>query len=158
MLMNGVLLGAVLGVYANEGVAVVLLGWVFPHGFIELTAICIAGGAGFGLGSALLMPGRRTRGEALMERGRTFLSLIAGTALMLVVAGLVEGFYSPLELRAVWKFAFGGATAVLLALYFGLGGRGAAARAAAVPAAPAAPVARGPGRAAAPAATAAPAP
>ncbi len=123
LLLNGIGLGAVFGVYANEGVPLVLLAWVFPHGFIELTAICIAGGAGFGLGSALLMPGRRTRAEALMERGRTFLSLIAGTALMLIVAGLVEGFYSPLQLPAVWKFAFGGATAVLLVVYFGFSGR-----------------------------------
>ena len=123
MLLNGVGLGAALGAWTNEGVLGVILAWVFPHGFIELTAICIAGGAGFGLGSALLMPGRRTRAEALMERGRAFLSLIAGTALMLVVAGLIEGFYSPLELPAAAKFAFGSATAVLLVLYFGLGGR-----------------------------------
>lgn len=144
LLLNGLSLGAVFGVYANEGVPLVLLAWVFPHGFIELTAICIAGGAGFGLGSALLMPGRRTRAEALMERGRAFLSLIAGTALMLVVAGLVEGFYSPLELPAVWKFAFGGGTAVLLALYFGLGGRGLARRSDAPVAVAAATAARAP--------------
>ena len=134
LLLNGISLGAIFGVYANEGVPLVLLAWVFPHGFIELTAICIAGGAGFGLGSALLMPGRRTRAEALVERGRAFLSLIAGTALMLVVAGLIEGFYSPLELPVVWKFAFGGATAVLLVLYFGFAGR----RSAPLPGAPAA--------------------
>ena len=140
LLLNGIGLGAIFGVYANEGVPLVLLAWVFPHGFIELTAICIAGGAGFGLGSALLMPGRRTRAEALMERGRAFLSLIAGTALMLVVAGLIEGFYSPLQLPAVWKFAFGGATAVLLVLYFALAGRRPARR----PKAPAATAARAP--------------
>ncbi len=128
LLLNGIGLGAVFGVYANEGVPLVLLAWVFPHGFIELTAICIAGGAGFGLGSALLMPGRRTRAEALMERGRAFLSLIAGTALMLVVAGLVEGLYSPLALPAAAKFAFGGVTAVLLVLYFGFAGRRSARR------------------------------
>lgn len=123
MLLNGIGLGAGFGVYANEGVPLVLLAWVSSHGVVELTAICIAGGAGFGLGSALLMPGRRTRAEALMERGRAFLSLIAGTALMLVVAGLIEGFYSPSQLHAGWKFAFGGVTAVLLVLYFGFAGR-----------------------------------
>ncbi|MYB05059.1 MAG: hypothetical protein F4Y24_01775 [Gemmatimonadetes bacterium] len=123
LLLNGIGLGAGFGVYANEGVLLVLLAWVSSHGVIELTAICIAGGAGFGLGSALLMPGRRTRAEALMERGRAFLSLIAGTAIMLVAAGLIEGFYSPLQLHAGWKFAFGGMTAVLLVLYFGFAGR-----------------------------------
>ncbi len=137
LLLNGIGLGAALGAWANEGVLGVILAWVFPHGFIELTAICIAGGAGFGLGSALLMPGRRTRAEALMERGRAFLSLIAGTALMLVVAGLIEGFYSPLELPAVAKFVFGGATAVLLVLYFGFAGRRSAGADTAATAAPA---------------------
>ena len=123
LLINAVSIGAVLGVYGNEGVLGVILAFVFPHGFLELTAICISGGAGFGLGSALLMPGRLTRAEALRERGRAFLSLLAGAGLMLVLAGVVEGFYSPSSLPAAAKFAFGGATAVLLALYFGLAGR-----------------------------------
>ena len=123
LVFNGVLLGGVLGAFANEGVLGVILAFVFPHGFIELTAICISGGAGFGLGSALLMPGRRTRADALRERGRSFLGLIGGAALMLVVAGLIEGFFSPSSVPAVWKFAFGGTTAVMLVLYFGLAGR-----------------------------------
>ena len=123
LLTNGMSLGATLGAYANEGVLGVILAFVFPHGFLELTAICISGGAGFGLGSALLMPGRRTRAEALRERGRAFLSLLAGAGLMLVLAGLVEGFYSPSGLPAMAKFVFGGATAVLLVLYFGFAGR-----------------------------------
>ena len=123
LLVNGISIGAALGVYANEGVLGVILAFVFSHGFLELGAICIAGGAGFGLGSALLMPGRRTRAEALRERGRTFVSLLAGTSLMLVIAGLIEGFYSPSTLPAVAKFTFGGATGVLMLLYFGLAGR-----------------------------------
>lgn len=123
VLVNAISIGAVFGAYGNEGVLGVILAFVFPHGFLELTAICIAAGAGFGLGSALLMPGRLTRAEALMERGRAFLSLLAGAVLMLVVAGVVEGFYSPSGLPAVAKFAFGGGTAVLLALYFAFGGR-----------------------------------
>lgn len=124
LVYNGVVLGAAFGLYANNEVLGVILAFVFPHGVMELTAICLAGGAGLGLGSALLMPGRRTRRQALRERGREFLSLVGGAVFLLVVAGLVEGFYSPSGLPAVAKFAFGGVTAVLLALYFGLGGRG----------------------------------
>lgn len=124
LVFNGVLLGAAFGLYANNEVLGVILAFVFPHGVMELTAICLAGGAGLGLGSALLVPGRRTRREALRERGREFLSLLGGAVLLLLVAGLVEGFYSPSGLPAVAKFAFGGATAVLLAVYFGFAGRG----------------------------------
>ncbi|MCY3699221.1 MAG: stage II sporulation protein M [Gemmatimonadetes bacterium] len=124
LVLNGVMLGAGFGLYANNEVLGVILAFVFPHGVMELTAICLAGGAGLGLGSALLVPGRRTRREALRERGRAFLSLVGGSVLLLIVAGLVEGFYSPSGLPAVAKFAFGGATALLLSAYFGLAGRG----------------------------------
>ena len=123
LVFNGVLLGAAFGLYANNEVLGGILAFVFPHGVMELTAICLAGGAGLGLGSALLVPGRRTRREALRERGRAFLSLVGGSVLLLVVAGLVEGFYSPSGFPAVAKFAFGGATALLLTAYFGLAGR-----------------------------------
>ncbi len=124
LVFNGVMLGAGFGLYANNDVLGVILAFVFPHGVMELTAICLAGGAGLGLGSALLVPGRRTRREALRERGRAFLSLVGGSVFLLVVAGLVEGFYSPSGLPAVAKFAFGGVTALLLAAYFGFAGRG----------------------------------
>jgi len=90
---------------------------------MELTAICLAGGAGLWLGSAVLAPGRRTRRAALQARGREALSLLAGVVGLLVIAGVVEGFYSPSSLPASAKFAFGGATAVLLAVYFVVGGR-----------------------------------
>ena len=124
LVVNGVLLGAAFGLYANNEVLPVILAFVFPHGVMELTAICLAGGAGLGLGSALLMPGRRTRRDALRARGREFLSLVGAAVFLLVVAGVVEGFYSPSGLPAVAKFSFGGVTAVLLALYFGFAGRG----------------------------------
>lgn len=124
LVLNGVMLGAGFGLYANNEVLGVILAFVFPHGVMELTAICLAGGAGLGLGSALLVPGRRTRREALRERGGAFLSLLGGSVLLLIVAGLVEGFYSPSGLPAVAKFAFGGATALLLVAYFGFAGRG----------------------------------
>ena len=123
LVLNGITIGGALGAYANEGVLGVILAFVFPHGFLELGAICIGAGGGFGLGSALLVPGRRTRSEALRERGRAFLSLVAGASLMLVAAGAIEGIYSPSGLPAAAKFAFGGGTAVLMVLYFGLAGR-----------------------------------
>ena len=123
LLNNGVRLGAVFGVYASDDKLPIIMAFVFPHGFIELAAICIGGAAGLGLGSALLMPGRRTRADALRERGRAFLTLLVGAVLMLVVAGLIEGFYSPSALPDAAKFALGSATAVLLVLYFGFAGR-----------------------------------
>ena len=123
LVLNGVFLGAAFGLYANQQVLGVILAFVSPHGVMELTAICLAGAAGLMLGSALLAPGRRTRRAALVERGGTALSVLAGSAALLVVAGVVEGFYSPSTLPAAAKFAFGAASAALLAVYFGVAGR-----------------------------------
>ena len=124
LIFNGVSLGAAFGLYANQQVLGVILAFVSPHGVMELTAICLAGAAGLVVGSALLVPGRRTRRAALVERGRAALSLLAGSAALLVVAAIVEGFYSPSALPAAYKFAFGAASAALLAAYFGAAGRG----------------------------------
>ncbi len=123
LIINGIVLGSVMGAYHNEGVLMVILAFVSPHGYIELAAICIAGGTGLGLGSALLDPGRRTRAAALRERGHTYLALLGGTSLMLVIAGVVEGFYSPSSLSAMSKFIFGAVTGLLMTLYFSLAGR-----------------------------------
>ena len=123
LVLNGVFLGAAFGLYANQQVLAVILAFVAPHGVMELTAICLAGAAGLMLGSAVLAPGRRTRRAALVERGGAALSVLGGSAALLVVAGVVEGFYSPSSLPAAAKFAFGAASTALLALYFAVAGR-----------------------------------
>ena len=46
LLLNGVSLGGVFGLYASKGILSLLLAFVAPHGVLELSAICIAGGGG----------------------------------------------------------------------------------------------------------------
>jgi len=125
LVFNGVSLGAAAGVFANHGQSLHLWTFVVGHGAIELTAICIAGGAGLWMGSALLLPGRRTRGEVLVQRGSEAVSLIGGTTMMLIVAGMIEGFISPSQLPRELKFAFAGVIAVLLVAYLLFAGRDA---------------------------------
>lgn len=124
LIMNGVMLGAVAGAFANEGQSLHLWTFVLPHGVIELTAICIAGGAGLWMGSAILLPGRRTRREVLVTRGREAVSLIGGTAIMLLVAGLIEGFISPSDLPREVKLACATLFALAMVAYFAFAGHG----------------------------------
>ncbi|HWZ59469.1 MAG TPA: stage II sporulation protein M [Gemmatimonadaceae bacterium] len=115
---NGIDLGGVLGLYQSKGILPLILAFVAPHGILELTAICIAGGGGLLLGSALLIPGALTRREALVERGRRAINLVAAATLLLIPAGLLEGFVSP---QGWWtldqKLIVSGLTAVALVLY-----------------------------------------
>jgi uncharacterized membrane protein SpoIIM required for sporulation/uncharacterized RDD family membrane protein YckC len=124
MVFNGVHLGSAMAVFANLGVAMHIFTFIAPHGAVELTALCIAGGAGFLLAAAILVPGRRSRRQALAENGREAVSLIAGTTMMLVIAGLIEGFVSPSDLPRPAKLAFAAVVALLLAAYLGFAGRG----------------------------------
>ena len=122
LVMNGVSLGAVLGLYATKGILSLILAFVAPHGVLELTAICIAGGAGFLLAAAILLPGARTRREALVENGRRAIRLIAASTLMLLVAGTLEGLVSPIPYWPLeLKLIVAAVTAVTLFAYLRLG-------------------------------------
>jgi uncharacterized membrane protein SpoIIM required for sporulation len=121
LVFNGISLGGVLGLYQSKGILPLILAFVAPHGVLELSAIAIAGGAGLLLGSALLIPGARTRRAALVAQGYRAIRLVAGSTLLLVVAGTLEGFVSPIPwwtLRE--KLTVSVITAVLLALYINL--------------------------------------
>jgi uncharacterized membrane protein SpoIIM required for sporulation/uncharacterized RDD family membrane protein YckC len=123
LVFNGIELGAAAGLFANYGASLYLWSFILPHGIIELTAICVAGGAGLWLGSAFVLPGRMRRRDALVVRGREAVSLIGGTAMMLVVAGTIEGFVSPSDLPREVKLALAALFAVGLFAYLLLAGR-----------------------------------
>lgn len=118
LVTNGISIGAVLGLYMSKGIGSLLLAFVAPHGVLELSAIAIAGGGGFLLASAVLIPGKRTRRAALAANGRRSIKLVAGCTFLLVFAGTLEGFVSPnANIPVNYKFAISFVTAVMLALY-----------------------------------------
>jgi len=122
LVTNGVSLGGVFGLYASKGIGKLLLAFVAPHGVLELTAICIAGGAGLLLAAALLVPGNRSRRQALTENGRRAIRLIAASTVLLLIAGTLEGFVSPIEWWPLeGKLAVSGVTAVFLYIYLRAG-------------------------------------
>lgn len=91
ILYNGLMLGAFFAVFAAKGLAFNLGGWLAIHGTTELFAISIAGAAGLRIGMAIAFPGRDTRTEAAVSAGRPAALAMAGTVVMLAVAGLLEG-------------------------------------------------------------------
>jgi uncharacterized membrane protein SpoIIM required for sporulation len=83
----------------------------------ELSAIAIAGGAGLLVASAILIPGAMSRSEALVARGRRAIRLIAATVILLLVAGAIEGLYSPSPWPFEAKLFVSAVTAVALAIW-----------------------------------------
>ncbi|MBV9438976.1 MAG: stage II sporulation protein M [Candidatus Eremiobacteraeota bacterium] len=124
ILVNGLMIGALGALYGRAGFGPDFWATIAPHGVIELTAIQIAGGAGLVLAGGYLRPGRLRRADALRRAGRRAATLVTGVALMLCVAGAIEGFISPQRISISARGAVGMLTAVGLLLYLGATGRG----------------------------------
>lgn len=93
--LNGVLIGAVATLVGQNNLAYPFWAFVFPHGSLELPAIFLAGGAGLLIARGMLFPGQYTRIEALKFYGYKAAQLVFGIVPMLIIAGTIEGFYSP---------------------------------------------------------------
>jgi uncharacterized membrane protein SpoIIM required for sporulation len=108
---NAVLLGMVVVDYTLAGQVVFMLGWLMPHGVIEIPAILIAAQGGLVLGRALIGRGDRAPVAArLRVIGGDLMMLIYGVAVMLVWAGIIESFLSQYHepvIRYWQKIAFG---------------------------------------------------
>jgi uncharacterized membrane protein SpoIIM required for sporulation len=123
MVLNGLLIGVVGTACFRAGLSLSLWSFVAPHGSLELPAIFIAGGAGLILGHGLFDPGLLPRRDALAESGGVAIRLLLGVIPMLIVAGAIEGFISPVAIPTTAKFVVGAAMFVLLALYLTRAGR-----------------------------------
>jgi uncharacterized membrane protein SpoIIM required for sporulation len=124
---NGVILGAVMADYIAAGQSVFLAGWLLPHGSVEIPAILLGGQAGLMLAGAMIGWGESsTRAERLRAIGRDLFAIVAGAAVLLVWAGVVEAFVSQYHqpvLPYSLKIGFGLVQLVALAAIFGWAGR-----------------------------------
>lgn len=121
--MNGLHLGAVLGLCYLYGMLPTIGSFITGHGVLELMAIFISGGAGLVLGKSLLLPGQYKRVDALRMGAKTAGGLFGGCIPMLIMAGAIESFISPrTDLSPEVKMTVSLATAALLVLYFGFSG------------------------------------
>jgi len=124
LIYNGVHLGAVAGALTAYGLADRLVGFVSPHGFLELSVVVIAGACGLMLGKAILWAELRPRALVLVGVGGRSVRLLLGTVPFLVVAGLIEGFVSPAEFPWPYKLAIGVGTGAVMYAYLLFAGRG----------------------------------
>ena len=122
LVFNGIAaIGAGVGLYITRGIGGQIIGFVAAHGVLELSAICIAGAAGLLLATGMLVPGDRTRREALADNGRRALHLVACVVIFLTLAGLIEGNISPSSLPDSAKFATALITAIGMVWYLSRG-------------------------------------
>nr|WP_298144967.1 stage II sporulation protein M [uncultured Pseudomonas sp.] len=125
LLFNGLMIGAVAGHLTQIGYSETFWSFVIGHGAFELTAIALAGAAGFKLGSALLAPGRLPRSAALRLAAGPSVRLIGGATVFLLLAAFIEAYWSSMTLASpTVKYIVGAFLWLLVLAYLLLAGRG----------------------------------
>jgi uncharacterized membrane protein SpoIIM required for sporulation len=120
MAYNGLHIGAIAALVAQNQLAYPFWAFVLPHGSLELPAIFLAGGAGLLIARAMLFPGNYRRSAAFRLYGSQAAQLTIGLIPMLVLAGTIEGFFSPNPaIPDAVKYAFGIGLFTLLLMYLG---------------------------------------
>ena len=118
LIHNMALLGAMLWVFAQRGLTVDFVGWLSIHGTTELFAILLAGAAGIHVGRSMAFPGARSHLKAASDAGKRAALVMAGVIIMLVCAGLLEGFARQLIDNSAGRFGVGGGMLLLWLVYF----------------------------------------
>ncbi|HEX7415199.1 MAG TPA: stage II sporulation protein M [Bacteroidia bacterium] len=99
---NGVMLGAFQGFFYKYNLLAKSLLVVWIHGTFEISAIIIAGAAGFVLGNSLLYPGTYKRIESLKIGAKNSLKIIVGIVPIFIVAGFLESFVTRYTNMPLW--------------------------------------------------------
>ncbi len=123
---NGVILGAIALDYSRAGHVKFLLGWLLPHGAVEIPSILFAGQAGLVLAHALIGWGSRTSLKTRLKAvSLDLVVLIFGIAVLLAWAGFIEAFLSQYHEPTIpyaLKIAFGTVELILLSLFLAVSG------------------------------------
>ncbi len=133
LIYNGLVMGTVAGYVTSVGHGGNIWTFMCGHTPFELTAIVISGGAGLQMGYSLVATDGLTRIGSLRRAAPTIARQILGAAAMLLIAALVEGFWSPSSLPAPVKWVAAGVFSILVILYLSLAGRSSRARSAGPP-------------------------
>ena len=123
LVYNGAVTGAVFGHVIRTGGGPNILTFVAGHAPLELTAIVISGAAGLRMGQAIIQTSGRTRLGSLWAARDEILPIVLGAALMLLLAAVVEGFWSPSSVPDVAKWISGAVLLLLVVLYLAFAGR-----------------------------------
>lgn len=124
LMFNGLYIGAVAGHLTQIGYSATFWSFVIGHSAMELTAIALSGAAGLKLGFSLLMPGRKSRYQAMLDAAKISVRIMAGAALMFFIAAFIEAYWSSTQaIASDIKFVVGAGLWLLVFVYFTFVGR-----------------------------------
>lgn len=117
LLQNTATMGAMLWLYAGQGLLFDFACWLAVHGTTELYAILLAGAAGLHVGRAMVFPGRLSVLDAAAAAGRRAATVMVGVVVMLIVAAMLEAFARQMVDSSLGRLAIGLFMLVLWTVY-----------------------------------------
>ncbi len=119
LLVNGIMVGTFLNFFRNEDLLYEAIRVIMIHGTIELSAIVIAGAAGFVLGNSFLFPGTLSRTRNLINGAKEGVKMIIGLVPLFIFAGFLESFVTRLTEMPDWSsWAIISLSAAYIIIYF----------------------------------------
>ena len=119
LLYNGIMLGAFQYFFYQKGLFWYSASVIWLHGTLEISAIVIAGCAGFVMGNALLFPKTYSRLYSFQKGAIKGLKIIIGLVPIFITAGFIESFitrYADMPLPLKLLIIFG--SAAFIVYYF----------------------------------------
>ena len=119
LLQNGIMVGAFLHLFAKYALLKEALLVIFIHGTLELSAIVIAGAAGFVLGNSFIFPGTYSRTESFLRGAKESAKMITALIPVFITAGFLESFVTRhTEMPLILSLSIIGGSAAFILYYF----------------------------------------
>lgn len=102
LFFNGVMLGSFQYFFYTKGLLVQSALVIWIHGTLEISAIIIAGAAGFVMGNSILFPGTYPRGTSFIIGAKKGIKIIIGLIPVFICAGFLESFVTRYSQMPLW--------------------------------------------------------
>ncbi|MES2515548.1 MAG: stage II sporulation protein M [Bacteroidota bacterium] len=102
LLYNCIMLGSFLAMFHQYNVLGKALKVVWIHGTLEISAIVIAGCAGFVLGNSFMFPGTYSRLESFKRGSKDGIKIVIGLIPVFMCAGFLESFITRYTEMPLW--------------------------------------------------------
>ena len=96
LLYNGIMVGAFQQFFFAQGVGWESVLGIWTHGTIEISSIVVSAAGGLVLAKGLVWPGTLSRSRAFQLSALSGLRILAGTAPLIVIAAVIEGYVTRL--------------------------------------------------------------
>ncbi len=117
LIVNGFMLGGAAALAYQKGISSEFWAMILPHGVFELFAIFVGGAAGLLIAKSIISPGIYSRKDSLIKYGKTAIYFVCCTIPILVVAGTIEGYFTPSSASVSAKLIFSLAMLLILVFY-----------------------------------------